>query len=512
MRCSIKYLEPQDISLHIFRRLESTAFLLLKTRITIFHVLAANRAMLFSYKFKMQENKMSRNVYRNIAEAVGHTPLVRLNRVTSGLKAAVYAKIEYLNPGGSVKDRIGISMIEDAERNGKLKPGGTIVEATSGNTGAGLALAAAIKGYRAIFAMTDKVSQEKVRMLKAYGAEVIICPMAVPPDSPESYHSVAEKIAKETPNAILANQYNNPQNPEAHYRTTGPEIWEQTDGRIDYFVCGVGTGGTITGTAKYLKEKNPAIKVIGADPAGSSLREHFYTRKLLPSQPYKVEGIGQEIIPATLDWNCVDEVHTVSDKDSFLMARRLAREEGMLVGGSSGTAVVAALKVARDLPADKVMVVILPDTGKYYLSKFYSDEWMKENRFLDIERALVHDLLNAKHKGLPALISLPSSATVREALKTMETKNISQLPVIDEGKSVGSLEESNLMGRVLEDAGLIDQQVRAIMEPGFPIIQYDDTLEHTKYLLARRYAAILVQEHGQLVGIITKSDLIDFMA
>jgi len=455
---------------------------------------------------------MQKKVYRNIAEAIGNTPLVRLNRVTAGIKAAVYAKVEYLNPGSSIKDRIAISMIEDAEKSGKLKPGGTIVEATSGNTGAGLALAAAIKGYRAIFAMTEKVSQEKVRMLKAYGAEVIICPMAVLPDSPESYHRVAEKIAKETPNAMFVNQYYNPQNPEAHYRTTGPEIWEQTAGKIDYFVCGVGTGGTITGTAKFLKEKNPAITVIGADPAGSSLREHFYTRSLLPSQPYKVEGIGQEIIPGTLDWNYVDEVHTVSDKDSFLVARRLAREEGMLVGGSSGTAVVAALKVARDLPADKVMVVILPDTGNYYLSKFYSDEWMKENRFIDIEKALVHNLVSAKHQGLSSLISAPSSTTVREALKIMGTKNISQLPVIEEGKSVGSLEESTLMGRVLENAGLIDQQVRTVMEPSFPIVQHDDTLEHTKYLLARRYPAILVQEHGQLVGIITKSDLIDFMA
>jgi cystathionine beta-synthase len=453
-----------------------------------------------------------KRVYRNISEAVGNTPLVRLNRVAAGIKAAVYAKVEYLNPGGSIKDRIAFAMLEDAEKSGRLKPGGTIVEATSGNTGAGLALAAAIKGYRAIFTMPDKMSQEKVRMLKAYGAEVIICPTAVPHDSPESYHSVADKLVKETPNAILANQYFNPENPGAHYRTTGPEIWEQTEGKLDYFVCGVGTGGTISGAAKYLKEKNPAIKVIGADPAGSALREHFYTRNLIHGQPYKVEGIGQEIIPGTLHWEYVDEVYTVGDKESFLIARRLAREEGMLVGGSSGSAAFVALKVARELPADKILVVILPDTGKYYLSKFYSDEWMKENRFLDIERALVHNLLNAKHKGLPALVSISPSETVRDALKTMETNNISQLPVIEDGKSIGSLEESALMGRILENASLIDQQVRAVMEPSFPIIQHDDTLEHTKYLLARRYPAILVQEHGQLVGIITKSDLIDFMA
>jgi cystathionine beta-synthase len=356
------------------------------------------------------------------------------------------------------------------------------------------------------------MSQEKVRMLKAYGAEAIICPTAVPPESPESYHSVAEKLVKETPNAILANQYFNPQNPQAHYRTTGPEIWEQTEGKIDVFVCGVGTGGTITGVAQYLKEKNPAIKVIGADPAGSALREHFYTRQLIPSTPYKVEGIGQEIIPGTLNWDYIDEVHTVSDKESFLAARRLAREEGMLVGGSSGTALVVALKVARELPADKMVVVIFPDTGKYYLSKFYSDEWMKENRFLDIEKALVHHLLDAKNKTLPALISVPPTATVREALQAMEANNISQVPVLEDSRSIGSLEESALMGRVLDDASLIDKPVRAVMEESFPIIQHDDTLEHAKYLLAHRYPAILIQEHGQLVGIITKSDLIDFIA
>jgi cystathionine beta-synthase len=455
---------------------------------------------------------MKGRVYSNIAEAIGQTPLVKLNKVTAGVKAEVYAKVEFVNPGGSIKDRIGLAMVEAAEKSGKLKLGGTIVEPTSGNTGAGLAMVAAIKGYRAIFTMPDKMSHEKVRMLKAYGAEVVICPTAVPPDSPENYHVVAEKLARETPNAIMPDQYSNPQNPEAHYLTTGPEIWEQTEGKLDYFVCGIGTGGTISGTAKFLKEKNPAIKVIGADPQGSVLREYFYTKNLIQGQPYKIEGIGQDTVPENLDYNYIDEIYTVGDKESFAMARRLAREEGMLVGGSCGTAVAVAVKVARDLPAGKLMVVILPDTGKYYLSKFYSDEWMKENRFLDVENALVKDLLAAKSNSLPKLVFVHPATTVREALAIMEDNNVSQMPVIQDSQSLGSIEESALMGRVLEDTNILDLPVQQVMETSFPEVHHDDTVEHTKYLLARRYPAILVRENNQYVGIITKADLIDFIA
>ncbi len=455
---------------------------------------------------------MKGRVFSNIAEAIGQTPLVRLNKVTAGIKAEVYAKIEYVNPGGSIKDRIALSMIEAAEKAGKLRPGGTIVEPTSGNTGAGLAMIAAMKGYRAIFTMPDKMSHEKVRMLKGYGAEVVICPTAVPPDSPENYHVVAEKIAHETPNAIMPDQYSNPKNPDAHYQTTGPEIWEQTEGKIDYLVCGIGTGGTITGTGKYLKEKKPEIKIIGADPHGSILRDYFYTKQLIQAQPYKIEGIGQEVLPGTLDYGFVDEVHTIGDKESFAMARRLAREEGMLVGGSCGSAVVVAIKVARDLPAGKLVVVILPDTGKYYLSKFYSDEWMKENRFLDIENALVKDLLAGKSNALPKLVLVPSTATVREALALMEHHNVSQMPVIDGSQSLGSIEESDLMGRVLDDTQVLDLPVQKLMEASFPEVHHDDTVEHAKYLLARRYPAILVRENDNYVGIITKADLIDFIA
>ena len=455
---------------------------------------------------------MKGRVYSNIAAAIGQTPMVRLNKVIAGIKAEVYAKIEYVNPGGSIKDRIALSMIEAAEKAGKLKPGGIIVEPTSGNTGAGLAMIAAMKGYRTIFTMPDKMSHEKVRMLKGYGAEVVICPTAVPPDSPENYHRVAEKIAHETPNAIMPDQYCNPKNPEAHYLTTGPEIWEQTEGKIDCLVCGIGTGGTISGTGKFLKEKNPNVKIIGADPQGSVLREYFYTKSLIQGQPYKVEGIGQDDVPETLDYAYVDEVHTVGDKESFAMARRLAREEGMLVGGSCGSAVAVAIKVARDLPAGKLMVVILPDTGKYYLSKFYSDEWMKENRFLDIENALAKDLLASKSHVLPKLVSVPPAATVREALQLMEHHNVSQLPIIENSQCLGSIEESALMGRVLEDTKILDLPVQKIMEASFPEVDHDDTVEHAKYLLARRYPAILVREDDHYVGIITKADLIDFIA
>jgi cystathionine beta-synthase len=371
---------------------------------------------------------------------------------------------------------------------------------------------AAIKGYKTVFTMPDKMSQEKVRMLKAYGAEVIICPTAVPHDSPESYHSVAEKMVRETPNAILANQYFNPENPLSHYRTTGPEIWEQTDGQIDCFVCGVGTGGTISGAAKFLKEKNPKIRVVGADPVGSALREYFYTRKVIHGQPYKVEGIGQEIIPSTVWWEYIDEIHSVTDKDSFLAARRLAREEGMLVGGSAGSAMFVALKVAKDLPAGKTMVVILPDTGKYYLSKFYSDEWMKENRFFDIEKVSLERVLEVKANGIPTLIFVEPTVTVREALAKMKQFNISQMPVMQGAKSVGSIEEGEVMSKVLENDALLNAPVKQVMAKGFPVVSVTETIENARTHLTRHNPAVLIEKAGAIVGIITKSDLLDFIA
>ncbi|CUS80074.1 cystathionine beta-synthase [Candidatus Kryptonium thompsonii] len=323
------------------------------------------------------------NYHQNILELIGNTPLVKLTRVTAGIKATILAKLEFMNPGGSVKDRIAVYMVEKAIKNGLLKPGGTIIESTSGNTGIGLAMYAAVKGFKAIFTIPDKMSQEKINLLKAFGAEVIVCPTNVPPDSPESYYEVAKRLAKETPNSYFVNQYHNEDNVEAHYMTTGPEIWTQTSGRIDYLVAGAGTGGTISGVGKFLKEKNPNVKVIAVDPIGSVYHDWFKYKKLIEPKIYMVEGIGEDMLCETMHFEVIDDIIQVSDAEAFYMARKLAREEGILAGGSSGAAVHAAIKVAQSLPEDKVVVVILPDTGRNYISKIFNDEWMKEKGFID---------------------------------------------------------------------------------------------------------------------------------
>lgn len=455
------------------------------------------------------DHNMKNGYLNSILETVGNTPLIKLNHISSEIKAKILAKVELFNPGGSIKDRIAFSIIASAEKEGRLKRGGTIVEATSGNTGAGLALVAALKGYKAIFTMPDKMSTEKVRLLKAYGAEVIVTPTAVPPDSPESYYEVAKKIVRDTPNSILANQYFNNENPETHYRTTGPEIWEQTKGKIDYFVAGVGTGGTISGVGKFLKEKNPNIKIIGADPAGSIIKEYFYTKNMITPTPYKVEGIGEDIIPGTLHFEYIDEIYTVTDKESFNMARRISREEGIFVGGSCGTAVCVALKIAKDLPQDKVVVVILPDTGERYLSRFYSDEWMKENRFFDFEKISLRRVLEVKSDPLSSVISVTPEDQVRVALDKMNEYNISQLPVIENHQSVGSLEEGDVMGQVINDNTLFNKPVKEIMQESLPVLNHTVSIDDAKAFLAHRYPAVLVEQLDRIVGIITKSDLIE---
>ena len=455
---------------------------------------------------------MKGGVLNSILEAVGNTPLVKLSRLTKGVKADVLAKVEFLNPGGSVKDRIAFSIVDAAEKDGSLKPGGTIVESTSGNTGAGLALVAALRGYKSIFTMPDKMSAEKVRMLKAYGADVIVTPTAVPPESPESYYSVAKKIVKETPNAILANQYFNPKNPETHYQSTGPEIWEQTGGKIDYFVASLGTGGTISGCGKYFKEKNSEIKVIGADPIGSILKEYFYTKKMTEATPYKVEGIGEDILPGTLHFEYIDEIIDVSDKASFNMARRVAREEGMFIGGSAGTAMHAALKVAKELPEGKVVVVILPDHGDRYLTTFYSDDWMQENRFFDFEKVSLKKVLEVKPGELPPVISVTPDDSVRVALDKIKEFHISQLPVLENSSPVGSIEEGPIMEEVIRDNALLESPVKKVMQKSFPVIGSEKSIEEVKLAFAKGHGAVLIEASGKINGIITKSDLLEFIA
>ncbi len=451
--------------------------------------------------------------YDNILQTIGRTPLVKLNRVTDGVKGLILAKVETFNPGGSVKDRIGVSIIEEAEQDGRLKPGGTIVESTSGNTGMGLALVAAVKGYKTVFTLPDKMSMEKIRLLRAFGAEVIVTPTAVPHESPESYTEVAKKVVRETPNSILANQYYNPRNPEAHYKTTGPEIWEQTGGQIDYFVCGVGTGGTITGTGKFLKEKNPNIKVIGIDPKGSALREYYYTKKITPLlKTYKVEGIGQDYVPGTLDFTYIDEMIEADDRESFLMARRLTREEGLMVGGSAGTAVAGMMKMADRFKENDVVVVLLPDLGERYLSKIFNDDWMRENGFLRPERITARYVIESKGKEVQGLFEIDPLTTVRKTLELMRQKDISQIPVLERGKSVGSVHDSELMAKVMARPALVDSPVSTVMEPPFPVVNIDTSIDDVvKLMKAKHNPAVLVEEEGKITGILSRYDVIEFM-
>ncbi len=464
--------------------------------------------------------EMCPEVYGSILETIGRTPLVRLNRVVQRRAAArIYAKVEYFNPAGSIKDRIGLSIIENAEAEGRLQPGGTIVEATSGNTGAGLALAAAVKGYRCVFVMPDKMSEEKVRFLRAFGARVVITPTAVAPDDPRSYYKVAERIVRETPNAILANQYHNPANPDAHYRTTGPEIWTQTAGEIAVLVAGMGTGGTISGTARYLKEQNPDIKVVGVDIQGSLLYDTWKLGRM-PTDPrpktYKIEGIGEDFVPSTLDLSLIDEVVVVDDRESFQMARRLVREEGIFAGGSSGSAVAGLLKseIVAALRPDQTAVVILPDSGDRYLSKIYDDNWMRENGFLPSNQVTdaIKVLLETSDK-IPLVVTHPDE-NMNAVVEKLNRYDISQLPVVDEGgRLVGMVSEADILDHLLQASHVHDplETIASFVNPNVLTARPETNIASVLPAFERGKAVVIVNEDNQPVGMLTKIDLIDYL-
>lgn len=458
----------------------------------------------------------SPDIAENILGVIGQTPLVRLNRIARGLTCTLVAKIEYVNPGGSVKDRIALNIVEAAEREGRLKPGGTVVEATSGNTGVGLAMVCAIKGYKSVFVMPDKMSAEKIRLLRAFGSKVVITPTAVAPEDPRSYYKVSEKIVEETPNAILANQYHNPENPRSHYESTGPEIWEQTAGRVTDVIIGMGTGGTITGTARYLKEKNPKIRVVGVDPIGSLLYE---THKLgrLPDDPhpktYKTEGIGEDFLPSALDLSVVDEVIQVGDKETFLTTRRLVREEGLFCGVSSGTAVAAALRYCRNLDEDRLVIVILPDSGSRYLSKVFDDDWMRENGFLESAWAGATAADVQASKKLGELITALPSESVSAVIEKMKTHDISQVPVLTpEGGLAGLVTELDLLNHlVLGQKQNAADPIAQLVRMDVATIGPDAPLEALMSVFVSRQVAV-VMDYGRVTGILTKIDILDYLA
>lgn len=452
---------------------------------------------------------MMKGAVSNILGAIGGTPIVKLNRVTDGVAADVYVKCEYLNPAGSMKDRMVLHMIDEAEKRGELKPGGTIVEATSGNTGAAIAMVAAVRGYKCIFVMPDKMSQEKISSLRAWGAKVVVCPTAVEPEDPRSYYSVAKRLATETPNVFYANQYHNADNPGGHYRSTGPELWEQSGGEIDVLVAGLGTGGTITGTGGFLKSKKPGVKLVGVDPVGSLYYDYVKSGRVTKPFTYKVEGIGEDFFPSTIDLKILDEIVRVDDKECFLMTRDLVRLEGLYVGGSGGAAVAGALKYARQTQRKENIVVVLPDSASKYLSKIFNDDWMRENGFLgESKLGSVGDLLKNKSNEI---ITASAHDRVRDVISRMKAHGISQLPVVDAGKLLGAVAEVDLLRYLVSGEQSLDSPVGPLVESDYATVSPRTSIEQLQGLLNDARMAV-VTDDDKITGVVTKIDLIDYLA
>jgi cystathionine beta-synthase len=447
--------------------------------------------------------------YNNILETIGNTPLVKLNKIVQDLPCTVLAKVETTNPGNSVKDRMALQMIEDAEKAGLIKPGGTIIEGTSGNTGMGLALACIIKGYKLICTLSDKQSKEKMDILRAVGAEVIVCPTNVEPDDPRSYYSIAKRLSKEIPNSYYVNQYDNPSNSKAHYLTTGPEIWEQTDGKITHFVVGVGTGGTISGVGKYLKEKNPNIQILGIDTYGSVFKKYHETGIFDEKEiyPYITEGIGEDILPQNVDFSIIDHFEKVTDKDAAIYTRKIAREEGIFVGNSAGSAIKGLLQMKDKYKKDDVVVVLFHDHGSRYVGKMFNDDWMRDRGFLDKSSQKAIDLI-AGHKS-KKLITVSPTETVREAMEKMKKYNISQIPVQENDKFVGAIDESHIFSCLLDNANIADKKVSDVMKSPFPFVDAVESIENISTKINKENNAVMVKDNAGNCHIITKYDIIE---
>ncbi|MES2062245.1 MAG: pyridoxal-phosphate dependent enzyme [Bacteroidota bacterium] len=447
--------------------------------------------------------------YNNILETIGHTPLVKLNKIAKDIPATVLAKIETTNPGNSIKDRMALKMIEDAEKSGKLKPGGTIIEGTSGNTGMGLAIAAVIKGYKCIFTSTDKQSKEKFDALRAFGAEVIVCPTNVEPEDPRSYYSVSSRLEREVPNSWKPNQYDNLSNSQAHYEQTGPEIWEQTEGKVTHIIVGVGTGGTISGTARFLKEKNPAIQVLGIDTYGSVFKKYKETGEFDKNEiyPYITEGIGEDFLPQNVDFSLIDHFEKVTDKDAALMTREIARKEGIFAGNSTGSAVAGLLQMKDKFKAGDVVVIIFPDHGTRYLGKMYNDDWLRDRGFLKDGKLTARDIISKKENQ--EIVTIDCEKTVLEAINTIKSLNISQIPVTQKGMVIGKITESDILDSLIENPGIKSQPVKNISTAPFPFVDLNTSIDKISGMINRDNIAVLVEDGNGKIEIITQYDIIN---